>query len=197
VERLLQPGAEKERRGSKVQHFLSGLQTLAGRLGIAGLQSDPLTAYASDIGRSATDIGEAEANPDDPAMPAILVTDDIASQRLLVSAYLAKAGYRIVTASSGSAAASRAGKGDIDLVLMDVRMPGLDGLAATRLIRALPPPAGLVPIIALTAETAEADRKRCLATGMTGFLAKPVDRNTLLQAVETALLDRRPGCDVA
>jgi CheY-like chemotaxis protein len=180
-----------------VQHFLSGLQTLAGRLGIGDLHSDPLSAYASDILGGGTEPAEDEAAGEDAAMPAILVTDDIASQRLLVSAYLAKAGYRVVTADSGRAAARRVGEGGIDAVLMDVQMPILDGLAATRLIRALPPPDGLVPIIALTAETAEADRKRCLATGMTDFLAKPVDCNTLLQAVETALLDRRPGCDVA
>lgn len=178
-------------------YLFTGLQTLAGRLGIADFLPDPLSAYASDIDQGETGCGEGEAASDNAAKPAILVTDDIASQRLLVSAYLKKAGYRVVTADSGAAAARRAGEGGIDLVLMDVRMPGLDGLAATRLIRALPPPAGLVPIIALTAETAEADRKRCLSTGMTDFLAKPVDRNTLLQAVQTALPDRRPGPDVA
>jgi hypothetical protein len=137
--------------------------------------------------------------PDDPGFAAahganrlqrgacILVAEDAPSQLRLVSAYLTKAGYRAVGAATGAEAVALVGRGGIDLVLMDVRMPGLNGLAATRLIRALPPPAGMVPIVALTAEAGEADRKLCLATGMTDFLAKPVDPERLLGAVRAAL----------
>lgn len=123
----------------------------------------------------------------------ILVAEDAPSQSRLVSAYLRRAGYEVSIAETGRDAVSRVGRGGIDLVLMDVQMPALDGLAATRLIRRLPPPAGLVPIIAVTSETATADRKRCLSTGMTGFLAKPVNRRQLLAAVEATLADAGHG----
>ena len=123
----------------------------------------------------------------------ILVAEDAPAQSRLVSAYLRQAGYKVSLAETGSDAVARVSRGGIDLVLMDVQMPALDGLAATRLIRRLPPPVGLVPIIAVTSETATADRKRCLSTGMTGFLAKPVNHRQLLGAVEAALVDAGRG----
>jgi CheY-like chemotaxis protein len=168
-----------------MRQLLESLQALTEKL--AG------TAAAPDDGRTgaapaapAPAIGSVAA-PGDAGGPRILIVDDTPSQRGLAAAYVAKAGYATTTAESGAAAVALAAEGGIGLVLMDLKMPGLDGLAATRLIRALPPPAGEVPIVALTADATEADRKRCLATGMTGFLTKPIDREALLAAVEAAL----------
>jgi two-component system, sensor histidine kinase len=70
-----------------------------------------------------------------------------------------------------------------DAVLMDVQMPGVDGLEATRRIRALPPPACRVPVLGLTANVLEEERRRCLAAGMDQCLTKPIAWGALLAAL--------------
>jgi CheY-like chemotaxis protein len=78
--------------------------------------------------------------------------------------------------------------GGIDLVLMDVQMPEMDGLAATAAIRAAEPGGGRrLPILALTALAVDGDRERCLAAGMDGYLTKPVQGERLLRAVADAV----------
>ncbi|MCZ7643282.1 MAG: ATP-binding protein [Pseudorhodoplanes sp.] len=74
-------------------------------------------------------------------------------------------------------------RGTYDLVLMDVTLPGIDGVEATVRIRALPGPAGAVPIIGISAMSSDADRERALAAGMNAYLVKPVSPVTLAQAI--------------
>jgi len=85
-------------------------------------------------------------------------------------------GIEAIEAMSGEAAR-------YDLVLMDLAMPEMDGLMATQVLRGLPPPAGAIPIIAMTADAMESDRERCLAAGMNDHVAKPIDRTHLLETV--------------
>jgi signal transduction histidine kinase/CheY-like chemotaxis protein/HPt (histidine-containing phosphotransfer) domain-containing protein len=104
----------------------------------------------------------------------VLVVEDNEVNQLVAAGMLEVLGYTCEIAADGAAAAARATAGRFDAVLMDLQMPRLDGFAATRIIRQNEPPGVRVPIIALTASAIAGERERCLAAGMTGFLAKPV-----------------------
>jgi PAS domain S-box-containing protein len=124
---------------------------------------------------------------------AILVAEDNEINALLARALLTRLGHRPTMASSGAAAvdawlAARAAGEPFGLVLMDVHMPGSDGIEATRRIRAVEAERGgpRTPIIALTANAFDEDRDACSAAGMDGFLTKPLDRERLAAALATA-----------
>ena len=113
----------------------------------------------------------------------ILVADDHPVNRMIVEAYLTLAGHEVVLADDGAQAVQAVKDEAFDLVLMDIHMPVMDGLTATRIIRALPHPLCDIPIVALTANAMAGDRDRYLGEGMNGYVAKPVDRRLLLEAV--------------
>ncbi len=98
-------------------------------------------------------------------------------------ALLRRSGHTVDVAADGEEAIGAVRSRPYDLVFMDVRMPVLDGLTATRRIRALPGPAARVPIVAMTANAMAGDEAACLAAGMDGYVAKPVDRQRLDEAV--------------
>ncbi|MBL8437328.1 MAG: response regulator [Zoogloeaceae bacterium] len=106
----------------------------------------------------------------------ILVVEDHALNREIVLAMLARLGRVAVAAGDGYDAVDRCARESFDLVLMDIQMPGLDGLAATRAIRRAEQATGrkAVPIVALTANVLEDDRPAALAAGMNDYLAKPI-----------------------
>jgi CheY-like chemotaxis protein len=131
-----------------------------------------------------TAIGAASAAPG----LTILVAEDNEINALLARALLAKLGHRPSVATNGAAAvdswlAARAAGTPYDLVLMDVHMPGTDGLEATRRIRAEEESSGHTPILAVTANAFAEDREACLAAGMDGFLVKPLDPDRLAAAL--------------
>ncbi len=103
-----------------------------------------------------------------------LLADDNPVNREVGSALLQQLGLSVATAVDGHDAVQQAAAGGFDLVLMDLQMPRLDGLAATRGIRALPEGHD-VPVIAMTASVFEQDQATCRAAGMNDFVAKPVD----------------------
>jgi CheY-like chemotaxis protein len=113
----------------------------------------------------------------------VLLVDDIAMNRDVIGTFLRAAGHSVVLADSGREAIRLAGEATFDLILMDMRMPEMDGLEATRLIRALPVPHGKVPVIALTACAFADHVAQCKAAGMNGHIAKPVDYKTLIKVV--------------
>jgi CheY-like chemotaxis protein len=108
----------------------------------------------------------------------VLLAEDEPINRVVVCGLLESAGLQVVQAADGLQAVALAAAQLPDLVLMDMQMPGLDGIGATRRIRQLPGAAAL-PIIALTANAYAEDRAHCLAGGMSDFLAKPVDPEQL------------------
>ena len=112
----------------------------------------------------------------------LLVEDNLVNQKL-AQTLLAKAGHRITLAVNGIEAVKRAGRNVYDLVLMDVQMPGMDGLEATRQIRNLPEPFASQPIIAMTANAMKGDREKCIQAGMNDYLSKPIDRHELLDKI--------------
>jgi CheY-like chemotaxis protein len=115
----------------------------------------------------------------------VLVAEDNPVNQLIVDAMLKQLGHTVTLAADGRRALSALAQNDFDLVLMDCNMPELDGLEATRLLRA--GQAGVrdanVPVIALTANAMDGDRDTCLAAGMTDFLPKPVSIQALREAI--------------
>jgi len=108
----------------------------------------------------------------------ILVAEDNKVNRHLMSSLLQKLGHKVTLAHDGHAAAEASAGKTFDLVLMDMQMPVMDGLAATHAIRERESRTGQapVPIFALTANAMPGDRERCLAAGMDGYLSKPLRR---------------------
>ncbi len=105
----------------------------------------------------------------------MLLVDDDAVNRILASHVIASVtGLLPDTACNGAEACDMTRQTVYDLVLMDLQMPGMDGVQAALLIRACQGPAGLVPIVALTASQWPDDIKRCQAAGMNGHLIKPL-----------------------
>jgi len=113
----------------------------------------------------------------------VLVADDVAANRMVARAMLVAGGHRVDAASDGAEALAAAGQADYDVILMDVQMPGMDGLDATRRIRMLPGRRGRVPVLAVTASALPEQIAACQAAGMDGHLSKPIDRESLLAAI--------------
>jgi CheY-like chemotaxis protein len=121
--------------------------------------------------------------------PEVLVVDDDAHSRTILCEVLAARGYRVRSAASGPEALASVGERRPALVLMDVQMPGMDGLEAIAALRRLPSGADL-PVVAVTALAMTGDRERCLDAGADGYLAKPVRFAELTSAVERLLRPR-------
>jgi CheY-like chemotaxis protein/HPt (histidine-containing phosphotransfer) domain-containing protein len=115
----------------------------------------------------------------------LLVEDNVVNQKV-VTAVLSKRGWRVDLAANGVEALDRLGRETFDLVLMDVQMPVMDGLEATRQIRRETQWKRL-PIVAMTAHAMTGDRERCLEAGMNGYVSKPVQPALLMQTIERYL----------
>lgn len=114
----------------------------------------------------------------------ILVAEDSLSNQMLIRAVLAKLGHQAVLANNGKEAVMQLAASDFDLVLMDMQMPELDGLEATRMIRSqADKQKSSIPIIALTANALAGDRARVLDAGMNDYLTKPIDVHALKRAL--------------
>ena len=136
----------------------------------------------------------------------VLVAEDNAVNRELITTVLRKMGHTVEVATNGYQALGALDRQAFDVVFMDVQMPDLDGIKATREIRRREQeraradrsaPAPHLPIIALTAHALKGDRENCLAAGMDDYLSKPVRRADLLGAIDRVLQRSGPGEDHA
>ena len=134
--------------------------------------------------------GAAGSAPDQKPQLALLVVDDVPTNRRLLAAMLERHGHSCHLAADAAEALRLLRENPYDAVLMDVQMPGMDGLAATRQIRALPPPVGQIPVIAVTAHDLPGQHEAILAAGMNGVIAKPVATAALLDALDRHVLSR-------
>jgi CheY-like chemotaxis protein len=134
----------------------------------------------------------AEADADDVVKLAegptahVLVVDDNATNRMVAESLCEMFDCTSESAEDGLEAVEAAASGRFDLILMDIKMPRMDGVEATRAIRALPGAAGQVPIIALTANADPDDAERYIACGMSSVVEKPIKPDKLLQAMNGA-----------
>jgi CheY-like chemotaxis protein len=150
-------------------------------------------------GKPTMDSDRAYDTPENPAAEktslSILVAEDNEINALLARTLLERMGHRPVVAPNGDTAfeawdAARRGRSPFDLVLMDLHMPGTDGITATSRIRAAETgEPGKVPIVALTANAQDEDRRVCLAAGMNAFLIKPLDREKLMETIASICRD--------
>ena len=113
----------------------------------------------------------------------ILVAEDNAISRRLITKVLESAGHRVVSVANGKEAVSNFATEIFDLIMMDMEMPDVDGLEATRTIRQNEPKDSRIAIYALTAHTSTADREKCFAAGMDGFISKPIQIDDVLAIV--------------
>ncbi len=127
----------------------------------------------------------------------LLAEDDLVNQRL-ARRILEKHGHSVFVAGNGRQAVGAFQQEHFDLVLMDVQMPEMDGLEAAAAIRALEQQSGThTPIVAMTAYAMKGDEERCLAAGMDGYIAKPIQTEALFAMVRELGSDRLPNADAA
>ncbi len=117
----------------------------------------------------------------------LLLAEDSAPNQFVLQTYLELAGYQVDAASTGVEALELTNKFPYDAILMDISMPEMDGIEATRHLRSRQGSTSTIPIIALTAHALPEIRNQCVEAGMTGFLTKPVSRDELLNTLERIL----------
>jgi signal transduction histidine kinase/CheY-like chemotaxis protein len=138
-----------------------------------GTSELPSVRNSIPLGRSSTELSHR-----------ILVAEDNAVNQKLAAAMLKRMGHEVVLASNGAEAVQKWREGTFDIILMDVQMPELDGLEATRRIRAEEQSGGRhIRIVALTAHAMGGDRDLCLTAGMDDYISKPISSDSLRQAI--------------
>jgi CheY-like chemotaxis protein len=120
------------------------------------------------------------------ARQTILVVDDFDDTRLLLRTWLERRGFRVIEAVNGIEAVAQAERGNPDLIIMDMQMPELDGLAATRKIRDLKT-LGDVPVVAVSAYGAQQFRREALAAGCNEYVSTPFEPDDLEQVIRSYL----------
>jgi CheY-like chemotaxis protein len=116
----------------------------------------------------------------------VLVVEDNEANQLLARSVLEREGYRVEVAGAADEAMRKLAEQLPNLILMDIQLPGQDGLSLTRELKADPKTAA-IPVIALTAHAMTGDREQTIAAGCTGYIAKPIDTRTLGKQIREIL----------
>lgn len=175
---------------SMVDERSHGLALGAAEYLVKPISGQQLQQVLSRVARQQADIHPAPLAPSETQpkaeQPLILLAEDNEANIQLLTDYLTDEGYRVVTARNGLEAIERATAERPALIVMDIQMPGMDGLEATRRIRADTQLAD-IPVIALTALAMPGDRERCLAAGANDYLSKPVSLKKLVGTIAAYL----------
>ena len=160
------------------------VELMGGKIGVDSALGHG-SAFWIELSAPQVDAYDAPApeRPTHPGAGRILLVDDHPMNREIGAALLSLAGCQVETADNGQQAVAMAARGGFDIILMDIHMPEMDGLAATRAIRALEGEAGRIPIIAMSADALPQQVERCYAAGMVDHVAKPVQRDVLYAKV--------------
>ncbi|MEM1190828.1 MAG: YfiR/HmsC family protein [Pseudomonadota bacterium] len=155
-------------------------------------QSKLLEAVTAALGHDGVTVAKGAESPPDGGPPLrILLAEDHPVNRRVATEMLGRRGHHVDVATNGQEAVECSARQEVDLILMDVHMPVMDGLTATRLIREREHGSGRhVPILAVTAGATLEDRESCLAAGMDGFVSKPFRADDLLRTVDELLAGR-------
>jgi len=152
-------------------------------------QSELLDAIMASIGQGPEPLAQQSTaiRSNGPRFRVLLTEDNPVNQRV-ARTVLERQGHTVVVAHNGREALARVQAERFDVVLMDIQMPEMDGLAATRAIREIESASGAhVPIIGLTAHAMKGDRERCFAAGMDGYVSKPIRPAALFAAMDQAI----------
>nr|WP_300999947.1 ATP-binding protein [Halomonas sp.] len=150
----------------------------------------PLQGVTADVPEKATSQPELEREAEPSVGAKVLLVEDNPVNQQVAVAMLERHGCSVSVAESGKKALDMAGRDTFDLIFMDVQMPDMDGLETTQHLRAMADWRTTVPIIAMTAGGPGAERERCLAAGMTGYLVKPLRRADLAATLKLGLEGR-------
>jgi len=167
---------------------------MGGAIGFTSQAGRGSTFWLEIDGLAAAEHAAAEDAADSPILAglSVLIVEDNPTNRLIAGRMLQALGARVDTADDGLSGVEAAARG-YDLIFMDIQMPGIDGLEATRRIRALGSAAGAAPIIAMTANAMAHQQAAYLAAGMDGAIAKPLSPQSLVQTLAAVLVARAPG----
>jgi CheY-like chemotaxis protein len=149
-------------------------------------QSELLDAIVDAVAPTVQSREETRGEVEDVVQPLniLLAEDGLANQKLAIG-LLTRWGHSVTVANNGREAVDLWQQQHFDLILMDIQMPELDGIEATRMIRQQEEPKGIhIPIVAMTAHALKGDREKCLAAGMDGYISKPVRKQDLLDALK-------------
>lgn len=180
----------------KLVSFMGGTLTISSQVGVGteimvSLYVEPPSSELVTCELGDEELEQTHATTGDQKVFNILLAEDEYVNQICISKMLHKYKHRVTTVKNGKQAIDALENGSFDLVLMDIQMPYLDGVEATRMVRkghVSNCPAS-IPIIALTAHAMPGDRENFLASGMNGYLAKPVKIRELIKTVERVMCD--------